>query len=346
MRGTRDARILKQDRLEHVGKNVTINRRHKAGLFLTLTIAGVCLLVELSAKQVVGITLLTLAFTWLVATLRLRTVGLSSLILISLFGLYLAAEPIWKDWRAFAMTAEQYDSAMSQLQQSVSISAGVVCDRSQSVSGSEVPIPEGAIIGEPGATQSQLVRGPDGRMYQFPVGTTKEQAIAYFKKRDIGVEPSADWESVANNDKGHRVTLRGGKWYDVATGAEYDPSREAPSISPGKSDSIDDFEQYRRPEPCCWGDGKRREEVSDAARWWILPGLQNAQSCFEFPGNMPDSDVMRIFKADILMPRPRFSLARTIVSHLWSSLLGVAFFACGVFGCTWMLVQQRRLANG
>jgi hypothetical protein len=31
------------------------------------------------------------------------------------------------------------------------------------------------------------VRGPDGKVYDFPAGTTKDSAIAYFKKKGIGV---------------------------------------------------------------------------------------------------------------------------------------------------------------
>ena len=36
--------------------------------------------------------------------------------------------------------------------------------------------------------QSQSVQGPDGNLYQFPAGTTKEAAIGYFKKKGIGVK--------------------------------------------------------------------------------------------------------------------------------------------------------------
>jgi hypothetical protein len=33
---------------------------------------------------------------------------------------------------------------------------------------------------------SQTIQGPDGNLYQFPEGTTKEAAVAYFKKKGIG----------------------------------------------------------------------------------------------------------------------------------------------------------------
>jgi hypothetical protein len=35
-------------------------------------------------------------------------------------------------------------------------------------------------------SDGQQVQGPDGNMYQFPAGTTKDAAIAYFKKKGIG----------------------------------------------------------------------------------------------------------------------------------------------------------------
>ena len=39
------------------------------------------------------------------------------------------------------------------------------------------------------ADEQQLVKGPDGKDYRFPKGTTKEQAIGYFKKKGIAVAP-------------------------------------------------------------------------------------------------------------------------------------------------------------
>jgi hypothetical protein len=49
-----------------------INRRHKVGLFLTTVIVGAALLLDVSAKESVGIALLGLAATWLVGNVRLR----------------------------------------------------------------------------------------------------------------------------------------------------------------------------------------------------------------------------------------------------------------------------------
>ncbi len=40
---------------------------------------------------------------------------------------------------------------------------------------------------EPPTPERVTVRGPDGKVYDFPAGTTKDSAIAYFKKKGIGV---------------------------------------------------------------------------------------------------------------------------------------------------------------
>src|SRR5689334_15670801 len=41
------------------------------------------------------------------------------------------------------------------------------------------------------ASPSQTVQGPDGKLYLFPDGTTREQAIAYFRSKGIGASPDA-----------------------------------------------------------------------------------------------------------------------------------------------------------
>ncbi len=44
----------------------------------------------------------------------------------------------------------------------------------------------------------QRVNGPDGNIYNFPDGTTKDQAIAYFRKKGIGVVAPTDSNGLAN----------------------------------------------------------------------------------------------------------------------------------------------------
>jgi hypothetical protein len=49
----------------------------------------------------------------------------------------------------------------------------------------------------PQDTQSVTVVGPDQRAYSFPAGTTKDAAIAYFKKKGIGGTPISDTSSIS-----------------------------------------------------------------------------------------------------------------------------------------------------
>ena len=77
-----------------------LNWGHKAGLFLTLIATSLGLLLELSAKQTAGIALLGVALAWLFGSVAVRTLGLTFLILISALGLYLAAAPLWRDWKS------------------------------------------------------------------------------------------------------------------------------------------------------------------------------------------------------------------------------------------------------
>jgi hypothetical protein len=47
---------------------------------------------------------------------------------------------------------------------------------------------------EPPSPETVTVRGPDSKVYDFPAGTTKESAIAYFKKKGIRVPSDTDKE--------------------------------------------------------------------------------------------------------------------------------------------------------
>src|SRR5271169_3989896 len=44
--------------------------------------------------------------------------------------------------------------------------------------------------GDVATTDIQPIQGPDGKMYKFPKGTTKEKAVGYFKAKGIGAAPA------------------------------------------------------------------------------------------------------------------------------------------------------------
>jgi hypothetical protein len=60
-----------------------------------------------------------------------------------------------------------------------------------------------------------------------------------------------------------------------------------------------------------------------------------------FPGTMPDSEIMRIFKSSILLPRPTSSLGSTVRAHAWPVFAGLALFASGLSLLGWMFRQTR-----
>lgn len=113
-----------------------LNRRHKAGLFVALSATGLSLILELSAKQTIGIALLGISVAWFLGSSSVRTLGLISCLLVSTTGLYVATSPVWKDWESVRESAGEYDSAIAALsdavrntpvpREQIDISAGLV----------------------------------------------------------------------------------------------------------------------------------------------------------------------------------------------------------------------------
>jgi hypothetical protein len=98
---------------------MTLNRRHKAGLFLTLVAVGCGLFLEVSARQAVGIALLGIAFSWLIGSLTPRALIAVFAIVICGVGLYVAAAPVWSDWNSAQKSAAEYEVSISDLQYAV-----------------------------------------------------------------------------------------------------------------------------------------------------------------------------------------------------------------------------------
>lgn len=97
----------------------SLNRRHKAGLFLVLVASGLSLLFEASVKQTAGIVLLGTAATWLFGSMSLRTLGFASSSLVSIIGLYVAISPILDARYAYLAESESYDFALAEIRTAV-----------------------------------------------------------------------------------------------------------------------------------------------------------------------------------------------------------------------------------
>lgn len=96
-----------------------LNRRHTAGLFLVLVAAGVSLFLEASAKQTAGVVVLGIAAAWAFGSLSLRMLGLLSCVLVCAVGLGILGVPVWQDWNLYRTSVQDYDSAISELRQSI-----------------------------------------------------------------------------------------------------------------------------------------------------------------------------------------------------------------------------------
>jgi hypothetical protein len=100
-------------------RDVNLNWRHKAGLFLALAATGLSLLLEFSSKQTVGIFLLGAAFAWIFGSLSLRMLGLTASILLSILGLCIAVIPVWQERQSNVVQVQEYDAAITEIRSAV-----------------------------------------------------------------------------------------------------------------------------------------------------------------------------------------------------------------------------------
>src|SRR5271157_2547727 len=78
--------------------------------------------------------------------------------------------------------------------------------------------------------------------------------------------------------------------------------------------------------------GVRIVKMPDAAKEWMR-NPWDFYKVHEFPGDSSDVEIMRAFETQVLLPRPTFSLATALRSHVWSLSVGLALFASGLFCC-------------
>src|SRR5262249_10533118 len=103
----------------------TLNRRHKAGLFLILVTAGLSLIFEGSAKQTAGVVLLGLAVTWFIGSVRPRPLGIVLASTACCAGLYLMVAPVWDERQLCRTRTEAYDQALLDLRDAIAKAAPV-----------------------------------------------------------------------------------------------------------------------------------------------------------------------------------------------------------------------------
>ena len=117
----------------------SLNRRHKAGLLLTLTAVGASLVLDVSAKQTAGVVLLALAATWFVGSTAVPTLGIIFSSTACCFGLYVAVAPIWNERSSVLAAAQEYDAAVAEIRKAVvRIPASDVIPESQVIKDEDV----------------------------------------------------------------------------------------------------------------------------------------------------------------------------------------------------------------
>lgn len=117
----------------------SLNRRHRAGLLLTLTAVGASLLLDASAKQTAGLVLLGLAAAWFVGSVGLRTLGVIFSSITCCVGLYIAGSPIWNERNSVLAAAQEYDVAVAEIRNAVvTIPANDVTPDSEVISDEDV----------------------------------------------------------------------------------------------------------------------------------------------------------------------------------------------------------------
>jgi hypothetical protein len=101
-------------------KPLGMNRRHKAGLSLTLVTAGTLLLnakppqMGWFAIKAAGVMLIGLALTWFFGGLARRPGLVFSAVLLCI-GMLIAIFPVWRDWHSYGMALRDFEAARAVL---------------------------------------------------------------------------------------------------------------------------------------------------------------------------------------------------------------------------------------
>ena len=302
----------------------SLNRRHKAGLFLVLVATGLSLFFEASAKQTAGIVLLGVAATWLFGSVSLRTLGFTACSLACAVGLLIAVVPLYQRWTSTIASGEEHDFAFSQIRQAVA-SAPVI-----------LPPPPGFMIEgfPPGAIVKPLTTSPDTLPADFfektgsPEKMTRSEFAACIKQRYPEYRDMEDAELV------RRVL---GKYPEYMGQLQKESAKKQISI-PAKGFVVEPQSQ-------------RSVVFPAAAEKWLRPDgviavwvhvLKGTNVTVPFPGDASAEAIMAEFQTKHLLPRPTYSIAAAISANRGTVLSGVVLFALGLLGFAGMLWRERK----
>lgn len=310
-----------------------MNRRHRAGLFLTVIGAGLSLVLGATAKETIGTVLLSLAATWLVGSLNSQSAGLILSAVTTLAGFLIATTPILNDWKYSQHHSQDYNHAISDLQRAV----------------------DSALFQYEEVEKKQPILDPD--FIPDPTGNLQDN-----NGQIIGI--------VTVNLPASTLAFEkpGARFPDLAQ-ATLEPIEALASVKHEILDayysyhSPDDFRAYIEMEPISDQVKTALVNARESDAWFVenWPARNSeikAQRRLEpsATGVMPDSSsfvytrlyfregfkaeqIVNAIRRDLLRPEPEFSLRTSATSHSLGSLTGLALFAGGLFGLATNVVR-------
>lgn len=289
----------------------TLNRRHKAGLFLTLVAAGLCLFFEASAKQTAGIAVLGVAAAWFIGSVSVRTLAaiLSTAAIIA--GISLAAVPIWRDRDETQSSRREYDSAIYDV--IAAIAKAPVWDNVR-------PISE--LKKDAGTPQKQQAEHGPWEKY----GSNPDDRLnLHMPPLPVGAKHVISPQEFAEKIK-----------------AKYPEYRDIPN------DKLVELILAKYPVYKTWivFPGVRVVDIPASAITWMRPDKRGTEwdtYNMEFPATMSEADMLRSFQNNMLLPKPTFSVRKSVSVHFLTFFGGLSLALVGIVALIWTIRNTRKV---
>lgn len=313
----------------------SLNRRHKVGLFLVLVAAGISLFFEDSAKQTAGIVLLGLAATWLLGSLSVRALRLLSSVMACGVGIFLAGKPVLDDWKSFHESVQNYERAMSDLRQAVTLAK------------KWTPIDYDALAKQAGAISSSPPAidwsNYDGSRPVFDYDPLTKKWVL---RKLVTITPDAPPARTkpTGQTKGHseaKVQGQGQTKGKQRTQGQY---------------TVADIDSGLPPLPAGYTLDMTVEIPASTVGWertdlGLLPTGATVESGslgtrLSFPSKVDEEELISTIQNQLLQPRPKFSFRASLISNPLSSAIGLAFLTAGLFSLGWFVRSGIRVKGG
>jgi hypothetical protein len=286
-----------------------LNRRHKAGLFLTLVAAGLCLFFESSAKQTAGIVVLGVAATWLIGSVSVRALAAILFVAAFLAGLGLATVPILQDRDSTQTSRREYDSAIYDVIEAI-VKAPVW----------ENVRPISDIEKDAGAPQKQQVEHGPWERY----GSTLDNRLHL----DTPPLPVGAKLVISPQEFAEKIKAKYPEYGDIP------------------NDKLVELVLAKYPVYKTWivFPGVRVVDIPSSAITWLRPDKKGSEwdaQTKSFPSNMEQSEILRSFQSNMLLPKPTFSVRASVSLHRFAFIGGLALALFGIVGVVWTIRHAR-----